>query len=626
MELTRSYTGWPGYVTLSMQACAKMFFVACSLSTRRRYNRKRRFYVRLTVGFALWWTAAVIVALPLGVFDATRRHAVGIHALNKALDLTAYATLLLLYNPSTRCNRSFPFHARTTDMSLAKAGIAYRSPSRNSMRRVHAQRPACADPGPSNANTSIGTGRTPGMPAARSPTARQRRVSFTPTAPDTVLVRTISMLGGGDVGHRADGSRAGAVLDDGGQWDGVDGGSVAAHDGAGSWTEHQSSLSDDERALPRQAVHEGSEAGEHGDEGGRAPLDHPPYWHPFGAHALVQPVRQQRCANHMLRADLEGAEPRAAARGIRRRRARGSEHDGDSQSFSLRRVRDLTQRISSCTTLLRRLACDLEDATDDFSFDGALLRWRSLAPVRVTNTAHADEHDLLLPVDDADDSIELADNATQLQTVHGADAPLPLPRTGPVSSAVVALHDAQEASQWATGGAGEGGGEGGWPGVLRASAAEPRAVRLFARLPVSPGTPGSYQPQPVRSPRTPLSVSSPVAGSGGDRMPPLPKRLSQHSGGSDAAESSASFMGGRSRQSSDPEGMANAARQLAPPLRFGQCAALTQSPVSGPPVMSGAGGASGQPLPPPGQPPVTSASPARMRSGVVRHLPPVLEL
>ncbi|CAM9448078.1 unnamed protein product, partial [Heterosigma akashiwo] len=113
------YESPPGALLIAFRFMIAIWFAYAGSTTFRNYRAKRSFYAKFITVFVAW---LVLVPVMLGV-------SVGIGASHRARFALAWAllypalahsALLALYNPTTRCNRSFPFHAHTNDMMLKK--------------------------------------------------------------------------------------------------------------------------------------------------------------------------------------------------------------------------------------------------------------------------------------------------------------------------------------------------------------------------------------------------------------------------------------------------------------------------------------------------------------------------
>ena len=140
-EIPYYYGSPPGMVLIGLRIFAAAWFYYGVYTTQVNFNMKKAFYRKFTFVGLLWMLYVPILALiGLGIEDDTRdivrlpRLSLPRTPLSSSLSLPlsrccaqavlviqllcvslGQFTLVLMYNPNTRFNRSFPFHAKTSD-------------------------------------------------------------------------------------------------------------------------------------------------------------------------------------------------------------------------------------------------------------------------------------------------------------------------------------------------------------------------------------------------------------------------------------------------------------------------------------------------------------------------------
>ena len=104
-----------GMVILRIIAAIWFLYAACTTKNNPQYESKRCFYAAFTGIFAAWFITVPLIALVGGALSDSKR-AFFMFAWERVLMAFAHIALLVLYNPNTRCNRAFPFHANTSQM------------------------------------------------------------------------------------------------------------------------------------------------------------------------------------------------------------------------------------------------------------------------------------------------------------------------------------------------------------------------------------------------------------------------------------------------------------------------------------------------------------------------------
>jgi hypothetical protein len=114
-DITYLYESPPGFVLMCLRAYGLIWFLRAILITRVKYTRKRGFYWKFALLGSLW-----MIALPFQVGMANLVIAVHhrpkfVFAFSIVVNLLFLVAMFILFSPS-RFNRSFPFHAKTSDM------------------------------------------------------------------------------------------------------------------------------------------------------------------------------------------------------------------------------------------------------------------------------------------------------------------------------------------------------------------------------------------------------------------------------------------------------------------------------------------------------------------------------
>lgn len=104
----------PGYLIVTLRVAGVVWLGYATFVTLSKYKMKRRFFKKFLVLFSLWLISLpIIVLIALAIPTWTRYRVVT--CLELIFTFIAQAALLVLYFPN-RYNRSFPFHATTSDM------------------------------------------------------------------------------------------------------------------------------------------------------------------------------------------------------------------------------------------------------------------------------------------------------------------------------------------------------------------------------------------------------------------------------------------------------------------------------------------------------------------------------
>lgn len=108
------YDGYPGVFLALVRLAATVWFLYSVHTTLRTFASKQGFFRKLRLFGTVWF-----VSLPMSVFvahicDDTYRASI-FHAIENIGIASAHIGLVLMYNPSTRFNQTFPFHTMTTE-------------------------------------------------------------------------------------------------------------------------------------------------------------------------------------------------------------------------------------------------------------------------------------------------------------------------------------------------------------------------------------------------------------------------------------------------------------------------------------------------------------------------------
>lgn len=121
-EIPYYYGSPPGVALAVLRVFAALWFYYAVYTTQSNFNMKKRFYRKFTIVGLLWMLYIPILALlGLGIEDTTRNITLNVIQL-LCVSFGQYA-LVFMYNPSTRFNRSFPFHAKTSDELGMRKGV-----------------------------------------------------------------------------------------------------------------------------------------------------------------------------------------------------------------------------------------------------------------------------------------------------------------------------------------------------------------------------------------------------------------------------------------------------------------------------------------------------------------------
>mmetsp|Transcript_33315 Transcript_33315/g.42796 ORF Transcript_33315/g.42796 Transcript_33315/m.42796 type:complete len:214 (-) Transcript_33315:282-923(-) len=95
------------------------WFCLASFTTYRNYKEKRGFYRKFIIFFGIWlFFIPLMLIVSINVDSSIRAKFAQCWTL--LLGSLAHIVFLALYNPATRCNKSFPFHANTSEMLSTK--------------------------------------------------------------------------------------------------------------------------------------------------------------------------------------------------------------------------------------------------------------------------------------------------------------------------------------------------------------------------------------------------------------------------------------------------------------------------------------------------------------------------
>ena len=103
-----------GYFLCALRGFGLLWFWYSSYVTLKKFNAKVHFYRKFIAAFTLWFVGLPITVGVATALDPWVRFLV-VNALDYSFLYLFQLVLLLMYNPSTMFNKSFPFHATTLD-------------------------------------------------------------------------------------------------------------------------------------------------------------------------------------------------------------------------------------------------------------------------------------------------------------------------------------------------------------------------------------------------------------------------------------------------------------------------------------------------------------------------------
>mmetsp|Transcript_16372 Transcript_16372/g.19638 ORF Transcript_16372/g.19638 Transcript_16372/m.19638 type:complete len:819 (-) Transcript_16372:1183-3639(-) len=108
------YHSVPGYLIVALRCLGTVWMCYATFVTLTKFRMKRRFFKKFLFTFGIWqMSLPLVVAIALAIPTWTRAKVV--NTMELVFTYGAQLALLLLYYPG-RYNRSFPFHATTSDM------------------------------------------------------------------------------------------------------------------------------------------------------------------------------------------------------------------------------------------------------------------------------------------------------------------------------------------------------------------------------------------------------------------------------------------------------------------------------------------------------------------------------
>jgi len=116
------YESAPGKFLIAMWFLIWVWFLHASAMTFKDNKRKRRFYIKFCTLYGLWFLLIPLLLIASITVDDSRRARFSV-AWELIAFFIAHLSLLAMYNPNTSCNKTFPFHANTSDMlGITKPG------------------------------------------------------------------------------------------------------------------------------------------------------------------------------------------------------------------------------------------------------------------------------------------------------------------------------------------------------------------------------------------------------------------------------------------------------------------------------------------------------------------------
>ena len=100
---------------LLLRAGGALWFFYAARTTRINFEKKKGFYFKFNNFFLFWLLSLPFVIAMANSADPYHRFMI-YYAFNLTLECLGQTVLLVLYNPSTQFNRSFPFHSHTSSM------------------------------------------------------------------------------------------------------------------------------------------------------------------------------------------------------------------------------------------------------------------------------------------------------------------------------------------------------------------------------------------------------------------------------------------------------------------------------------------------------------------------------
>eukprot|EP00518_Triparma_eleuthera_P006130 CAMPEP_0182488640 /NCGR_PEP_ID=MMETSP1319-20130603/48507_1 /TAXON_ID=172717 /ORGANISM="Bolidomonas pacifica, Strain RCC208" /LENGTH=882 /DNA_ID=CAMNT_0024690765 /DNA_START=121 /DNA_END=2767 /DNA_ORIENTATION=- len=175
------YESPPGTMKLFLRAAAALWFYYAARTTRINFERKKGFYFKFN-NFFLFWLLSLPFAIALASSADPYRRFMVYYAFNACLVWLGQGVLLLLYNPSTQFNRSFPFHSHTSSMlGMHGRGNGPKSTMLISSSRSNRRQTSHGVPGSSSSapppSTSAAAGRPPATQGHPSPVGLVSSVS-----------------------------------------------------------------------------------------------------------------------------------------------------------------------------------------------------------------------------------------------------------------------------------------------------------------------------------------------------------------------------------------------------------------------------------------------------------------
>jgi len=152
-EVTYFYESAPGVMLCVLRVAGALWFLRAAQTTANNFEKKRGFYGKFNK-FFFSYMLIVPVAVALATAAETYYRFMLVYGVETAATWFGQTLLMLLYNPSTQFNRSFPFHSHTSSMlgmygkskDNTKASTLMVSSNRNNRLQQGPQSPGAPPP------------------------------------------------------------------------------------------------------------------------------------------------------------------------------------------------------------------------------------------------------------------------------------------------------------------------------------------------------------------------------------------------------------------------------------------------------------------------------------------------
>ena len=131
------YASPPGFLVIVLRIVGYVWFSYSVFTTIKNYDSKKHFYGKFYVLYSAWLLSLPLFAsIALLLPDWTRAKV--IEGVSLSLHFLALLILVLMYNPDTRFNKSFPFHSKTKDMEdiFTSSAVTVKSNQKNTIELV----------------------------------------------------------------------------------------------------------------------------------------------------------------------------------------------------------------------------------------------------------------------------------------------------------------------------------------------------------------------------------------------------------------------------------------------------------------------------------------------------------